>query len=205
MARAKRRSLPGSAAVESSGGLLRPAAERGRDEARSRAMWKFYGQHRPSFAAEPGSGQESVWDYPRPPVLAPDTRLVEVRFEDRLIARSERTVRVLETASPPTFYIPPEDVDMQQLRRESGGSLCEWKGRAAYWSVVDGPGRSGWSYPDPTPEFEQIQDWFSFYPALLACTVAGERVEPQPGGFYGGWMTDEIVGPVKGEPGTGAW
>ena len=172
-------------------------------------MWHWTGASRPPFADTPSPGQESVWDYPRPPRIAADRREVVVRSGATVIARSTRAVRVLETASPPTFYLPPGDVDARVLRPADGGSHCEWKGSAAYWSVVLPDGGAwdavGWSYPRPTPAFAAIAGWLSFYPARLACTVDGERVRPQPGGFYGGWLTDDIAGPCKGAPGTGHW
>jgi uncharacterized protein (DUF427 family) len=170
-------------------------------------MWQYRGQERPPFAIEPGPGQESVWDYPRPPALVPDARPIEVWAATTRIAATTRAVRVLETAGPPTFYIPPDDVARAALVRASGSSFCEWKGVASYWAlaVAPGAGAIGWSYDDPTPAFEAIRGWLSFYPGRVACSVAGERVRPQPGGFYGGWVTDEIVGPFKGEPGTGRW
>jgi uncharacterized protein (DUF427 family) len=172
-------------------------------------MWQYNGSKRPPNADAPASGQESVWDYPRPPRLAPDARHVVVRAGACIIADTHRAVRVLETASPPTFYLPPEDIDQTLLVAEQGSSLCEWKGAAHYWTVVLPDGQRmeavGWSYPSPKPAFAAIAGWLSFYPARLHCEVDGERVRPQPGGFYGGWLTDEIVGPVKGEPGTGHW
>ncbi len=172
-------------------------------------MWKYSGQSRPPFAETPGPGQVSVWDFPRPPVLLGDSRRVVVKTGSRIVADSIRALRLVETASPPTFYLPPEDVDLTLLVAAQGESLCEWKGRASYWSVVVAGQPAlravAWSYPDPSPAFAAIAGWFSFYPARLQCEVAGERVRPQPGGFYGGWMTDDIAGPVKGEPGTGYW
>ncbi|MDX1740204.1 MAG: DUF427 domain-containing protein [Rhodothermales bacterium] len=170
-------------------------------------MWKYRGHSRPPFADEPRDGQESVWDYPRPPRLANDSRLVEVVSGSVIIARSTRTIRVLETASPPTFYIPPDDVAVDRLTPAAGASVCEWKGTAGYWALAGNAdvGPVGWSYAAPRGEFEDIRDYFSFYPGRVACFVDGERVRPQPGGFYGGWLTDEIAGPVKGEPGTGHW
>jgi uncharacterized protein (DUF427 family) len=170
-------------------------------------MWKYRGQKRPDFAAVPLPGQESVWDFPRPPKLVPDGRLVEVYYGDHVIASSGRAYRVLETASPPSFYMPPEDVNWEILSSAPGSSVCEWKGVAKYWALSSNPkvGVVGWSYPDPTPAFEQIRDYISFYPAALACYVAGERVRAQPGRFYGGWITSEIAGPFKGEPGTEYW
>ncbi|MFP4316750.1 MAG: DUF427 domain-containing protein [Desulfovibrionales bacterium] len=170
-------------------------------------MWTYRGQNRPEFAKEPGPGQESVWDYPRPPEIEPDGREVVVTHQGDVIAKSKRAVRVLETASPPTFYIPPEDVRWEMLVPAQGSSVCEWKGRARYWALAADPGKGpvGWSYPDPTPAFASIKDFVSFYPAAVECRVNGERVRPQPGRFYGGWVTREIIGPFKGEPGTQGW
>jgi len=172
------------------------------------AVWKYRGQERPPFAEKPGRGQESVWDYPRPPAILVDQRRIEVRLEDLVIADSSQNYRILETASPPTFYIPPHSVRVQLLEPCPGNSLCEWKGVADYWTLKH---RSsllqsiGWSYPSPNPPFEAIAGYFSFYPAVVECFVDGERVRPQPGEFYGGWVTNEIVGPFKGAPGTGQW
>jgi uncharacterized protein (DUF427 family) len=170
-------------------------------------MWTYRGQKRPDFAIVPKTGQESVWDYPRPPKLAPDARRVEVRYGDQVVAACTRTYRVLETASPPAFYIPPQDVNWERLRSAAGTSICEWKGVAQYWKLTAKPeaGIVGWSYPAPKAAFTKIRDYVSFYPAALDCYVAGEKVRAQPGPFYGGWVTDEIVGPFKGEPGTGHW
>ena len=170
-------------------------------------MWQYRGQKRPDFAVEPKPGQESVWDYTRPPLLVPDKRLVEVYFADDVIASSNATYRVLETAHPPSFYIPPQDVTWNLLKSASGSSMCEWKGTAQYWALKSNlkAGVVGWSYPDPTSAFEQIGGYISFYPATVTCFVAGERVRPQPGKFYGGWITKEIVGPFKGQPGTEYW
>lgn len=168
-------------------------------------MWKFEGQRRPDFAIEPGPGQESVWDYPRPPAVLRDARRVEVYAGDRLIAATDAAWRVLETASPPTFYLPPESIADGALETASGRSFCEWKGEATYWSLAGQAEPVGWSYPTASGSFAPVRGYLSFYPGRVACFVDGERVRPQPGGFYGGWMTDEIVGPVKGEPGTGHW
>lgn len=171
-------------------------------------VWQYRGQERPPFAKEPRPGQESVWDYPRPPAIVVDQRRVEVRLGDLVIADSRQGYRILETASPPTFYIPPDSVHTELLEPCAGRSVCEWKGVARYWALKI-PRRSsqpiGWSYPRPTPPFEGIASYFSFYPARVECFVDGERVSPQPGGFYGGWVTSEIVGPFKGQPGTGQW
>lgn len=170
-------------------------------------MWQYRGQKRPDFAVEPGPGQESVWDYPRPPKLVSDGRLVEVHADDELIVSSRGVYRVLETAHPPSFYIPPQDVTWELLVPAPGSSICEWKGAARYWALKSRPeaGGVGWSYPDPMPSFNPIRGYISFYPADVACYVAGERVRPQPGKFYGGWITGAVVGPFKGEPGTEHW
>ena len=170
-------------------------------------MWTYRGQKRPDFATVPESGQESVWDYPRPPKLAPDERMVEVNYIGHVVASSNRTYRVLETASPPSFYIPPHDVNWELLSSTPTSSVCEWKGAAKYWALTSNPklGVVGWCYPEPKPAFEKISNYISFYPSALACYVAGERVLAQPGQFYGGWITNEIVGPFKGSPGTEHW
>ena len=171
-------------------------------------LWRYRGQERPSFAKTPGPRQESVWDYRRPPAILRDQRRVEVRLKNLIIADSRQNYRILETASPPTFYIPPHNVRAELLEPCAGTSVCEWKGVACYWTLKI-PRRSpqpvGWSYSNPAPPFEAITGFFSFYPARLECFVDGERVSPQPGQFYGGWITSEIVGPFKGEPGTGHW
>ncbi|MET0502086.1 MAG: DUF427 domain-containing protein [Candidatus Binatia bacterium] len=171
-------------------------------------MWQYRGQERPAFAEAPGVGQESVWDYPRPPAIVMERRRVEVRLGNLIIADSCRNFRILETASPPTFYISPQDVRVELLERSPGTSACEWKGVAHYWALKDDPRASqpiGWSYPSPKPTFEAIRGFFSFYPARVECFVGGERVRPQPGGFYGGWITNEIIGPFKGDEGTAHW
>jgi uncharacterized protein (DUF427 family) len=170
-------------------------------------MWQYHGQQRPDFADAPGPEQESVWDYPRPPVIVPCTRRVEVKKGATVIADSVSGVRVLETASPPTIYVPPDDVDLSALIEVPGSSFCEWKGTARYWALKTDPGAApiGWSYPDPRPDFSRIRDWLCFYPGRVSCFLDGERVRPQEGGFYGGWVTDDIVGPWKGGPNTGGW
>jgi len=170
--------------------------------------WQYDGRVRPPFAEPAKRGQESVWDYPRPPALVEDARRVVIRLGDTRIADTGAALRVLETASPPTFYLPLEDVVEGLLAWRDGGSVCEWKGVASYCDLVLPERRIadvGWRYPRPPPEFAAIAGCVSFYPGRVECYVAGERVRPQPGGFYGGWLTNEIVGPVKGVPGTGHW
>ncbi len=178
------------------------------DLKRARGAWQLRGQARPPGALEPGPGQESVWDYPRPPVIVADPRLVQVKLDGTLIAETRVARRVLETASPPTFYLPPDAVRSGCLRPASGSSFCEWKGRASYFSVCVGEHceeNAAWTYPDPFTEFAAIRNYVAFYPQRLECYVDGERVQAQAGGFYGGWITAEIVGPFKGEPGTAGW
>ncbi len=172
----------------------------------ARSGWTHRGRKRPPFAVQPGPGQESVWDYPRPPAIVRDSREVVVRHGEVLLARSRDACRVLETASPPTFYLPPEDVMAELLRPEHGSSFCEWKGQARYWGLHEAPGVPvAWTYPTPFDAFAALAGCYAFYPERVACYVAGERVRTQPGGFYGGWITAEVVGPFKGDPGTSNW
>ena len=157
---------------------------------------------------EPGPGQESVWDYPRPPALTHDRRLVEVSFGGSSVAASRQAIRVLETSHPPTFYVPFEDIDFDRLVGATGTSVCEWKGVARYWDVVaDGARaeRAAWSYPDPAPAFAAIAEHVAFYPSKVECRVDGIGVRAQEGDFYGGWITPDIVGPFKGGAGTWGW
>ena len=162
------------------------------------------GQSRPA-AGSTGSAPESVWDYPRPPRVEPSSEHVVVRLGGRVLADSRRTVRVLETSHPPSYYIPVADVDMPRLRRGRGTSWCEFKGGAVYWDGEEAEA-IGWSYPEPSPGFEALQEHIAFYPARVdEATVDGERVEPQEGGFYGGWITSRVTGPFKGAPGTHGW
>ena len=156
-----------------------------------------------------GPGQESVWDYPRPPRLEPVRKRLEVVFDGILIADTLQGWRVLETSHPPVYYLPQEDLRMEFLRDVGGGSFCEWKGTARYWDViVEGKRarKAAWSYPDPTPSFASIRDHLAFYAGHMdECRVDGEVVTPQPGGFYGGWVTQDVVGPFKGGPGSWGW
>jgi len=158
---------------------------------------------------EPSSGQESVWDYPRPPRIEDSTKHVEVVFNGVTIADTHRAKRVLETSSPPVYYISPEDIHMEHFTRTNHGSFCEWKGHAGYYTVTVGEKRvenAAWFYANPTPTFTSIRNYVAFYAGKMdGCFVDGERVVPQPGDFYGGWVTHEIVGPFKGEPGTRGW
>lgn len=158
---------------------------------------------------EPGPGQESVWDYPRPPALEDTFRHIQVRFHGVTIADTRRAKRVLETSHPPVYYIPPEDVRMDLLKENPDATWCEWKGLARYYDVeVDGvrAPAAAWYFPLPTRIYEPMKGYVAFYPQVMeACFVDGERVRPQPGDFYGGWITSDVVGPFKGEPGTEGW
>jgi len=174
----------------------------------ARSRWTYRGTVRPDFAHADAAGEESVWDYPRPPVLVPDPRLVQVFAEGMLIADSRDSVRVLETGSPPTFYLPPDDVEWDVLEASAVRTHCEWKGIAtAYDVLVDGERVVGaaWSYQEVFPEYRELLGWVSFYPGIVSCFVERETVYPQRGGYYGGWVTRQIVGPFKGAPGTEDW
>ena len=155
---------------------------------------------------DPQPGQESVWDYPRPPRLERSPLPVAVEFNGQRIAASTATYRVLETSHPPVYYIPPGDIVPGCLQPTPRSSFCEWKGVAAYYTVVVGDRQAenaAWYYPSPTPEFAAIAHYVAFYPSRMdACYVDGEQVKAQPGDFYGGWVTSKIVGPFKGDPGT---
>ncbi|MCT7950719.1 DUF427 domain-containing protein [Ancylothrix sp. C2] len=158
---------------------------------------------------EPAPGQESVWDYPRPPRLEDTSKHIQIIFNGEIITDTRSAKRVLETSHPPVYYIPPEDIKMQYLTKASGASFCEWKGYAGYYTLTVGDKtleKVGWYYENPTPTFATIKDYVAFYAGPMdACYVDGEKVEPQPGGFYGGWITKDIVGPFKGSFGTWGW
>lgn len=174
----------------------------------ARAQWTWTGRERPPFAVTPGAGQTSVWDFPRPPRLQADTREVVIRWGSTAVARTQRAIRVLETAHPPSFYIPWDDVARELFEPAAGASFCEWKGPARYWTLVDGARRLpavAWSYPHPMAGAEALADCVAFYPQDLDCRVGGALAVTQPGGFYGGWITPELVGPFKGAPGSAGW
>jgi uncharacterized protein (DUF427 family) len=153
---------------------------------------------------------ESVWDYPRPPRVEPCRRRVRVEHGGTGVADSERGLRVLETASPPTIYVPAADVRTELLtRREDRSSFCEWKGAATYFDLVvdDLEAEAAvWTYLNPRPAYARLAGHYAFYPGRVdAAWLDDERVTPQGGSFYGGWVTSEIQGPWKGEPGTEGW
>ncbi|HEY8640198.1 MAG TPA: DUF427 domain-containing protein [Solirubrobacterales bacterium] len=161
----------------------------------------------PNVAAN-GLATESVWDYPRPPAVVSCERRVRVIHAGRTVAESDRALRVLETASPPTVYVPPEDVRAELLEPTEGHTVCEWKGQASYFDVAHEDGRAeraAWTYTEPKDAYPELRDHIAFYPGRVECYLDDERVRPQAGDFYGGWITEEIVGPHKGEPGTEGW
>ncbi|BEP13435.1 DUF427 domain-containing protein [Acidothermaceae bacterium B102] len=155
---------------------------------------------------EPAAGQESVWDYPRPPRLEKAKHRVRVELAGLTIADSTDSYRVLETSHPPVYYIPREDIDAAAIRPSTAAeTFCEFKGMARYLDV-GGLRAAAWFYPQPTQGYEAMAGHVAFYPAKMdACWVGDERVQPQEGDFYGGWVTSDIVGPFKGAPGTWGW
>src|SRR5256885_14832494 len=154
---------------------------------------------------EPKPGQESVWDYPRPPRVEASSKQIRVVFNGIVIADTQRAQRVLETSHPPVYYIPPEDVRREFLSRTKRASFCEWKGAASYYDIKVGDRtatEAAWFYPNPSPAFASVKDHVAFYPGRMdACYVNDELVQSQPGDFYGGWITADIVGPFKSRAG----
>ncbi len=154
-------------------------------------------------------GQESVWDYPRPPRIEASSKHVQVAFGGMAVADTRRALRVLETSHPPVYYIPPEDVRVDCLADSPRHSWCEWKGEATYYHLVTQDRTledAAWTYLDPLPPFAVLRGHLAFYPSRAdACYVDGEAVQSQPGDFYGGWITRDIVGPFKGPLGTSGW
>lgn len=156
-----------------------------------------------------GPDQESVWLFPRPAIAQTTDAHLRLVLNGQTIAETRRAVRTIETSHPPTYYFPLADVAPDALRRVAGSSFCEWKGAAIYYDVVAGDivqPKAAWSYPNPTAPFASIADHVAFYAGMMdACFVDGEEVVPQPGGFYGGWITSRVVGPFKGIPGSQGW
>ncbi len=171
--------------------------------------WRELPRERPDHLEAPGPGQESVWDYPRPPRVEAVSPEIRVEFAGVVLARTRRALRVLETAGPPVYYLPPDDVRVRHLERTGDSTLCEWKGEAVYWTVRSGERtspRAAWSYPRPLAGFEAIRGYFAFHAGRVdACFVGRESASPQPGEYYGGWITSAVVGPFKGEPGSERW
>ena len=177
--------------------------------AAEREKWRNFPRIRPSGIIAPGPGQESVWDYPRPPRVESVSRRVRIEFAGRVLAESINALRVCETSSPPVYYVPPADVDLTAILASERTSFCEWKGVARYWTVQSNDRvakDAAWSYPEPDAGFESIRDHLAFYPRRMdACYVGSDRVTPQPGFYYGGWVTPDLVGPFKGVPGSESW
>ena len=156
-----------------------------------------------------GPGQESVWSFPRPAIAEPSPAHIVIEHRGRILVDTRASIRTLETSHPPSYYIPPTDIAPGALRRAEGSSFCEWKGLATYWDVVIGGlllPHVGWSYPNPSPAFASLRNHIAFYAAPFdRCSVNGETVTPQPGDFYGGWITSSLAGPFKGIPGSAGW
>ncbi|WP_375449444.1 DUF427 domain-containing protein [uncultured Devosia sp.] len=163
----------------------------------------------PVMPTVPKPGQESVWDYPRPPRLEPFLKRVQIVFAGAQIVDAPQCWRVLETSHPPVYYIDQAFIAAGALVPAPGGSLCEWKGAARYFDVLSNgeiAHRAAWSYPAPLPPYAALANAVAFYAGSMErCLVGGEAVTPQPGGFYGGWITANVVGPFKGDPGSMGW
>lgn len=157
----------------------------------------------------PGPGQESVWDYPRPPRIETVPKHIRIIFNHELIADTHRSKRVLETSHPPNYYIPLDDIKTAYLMPSTHSTYCEWKGQANYYSLQVGDRQAknaAWYYPEISPAYEELKEYVGFYPGPMdACYVDSEKVKPQAGSFYAGWITHDIVGPFKGDPGTWGW
>ena len=158
---------------------------------------------------EPAAGQESVWDYPRPPRVEATTDHVVIVLAGQIVCESRDAFRVLETSHPPSYYLPAAHWAVGSLHSAAGGNVCEFKGPARYLDVVSGSTRvpgAAWTYDEPWSGFEQIADYIAVYPGRMdEVRVNDELVRAQDGGFYGGWITDRVVGPFKGSPGSWGW
>ncbi len=158
---------------------------------------------------DPKPGQELVWDYPRPPRLEDSSKHIRIVFNGVVIADTHHAKRVLETSHPPVYYLPPEDVKMEYLTPTSRTTYCEFKGAASYYTIIVGDKvlpNGAWYYRQPTKGYEGLTNYIAIYPSQMdACYVNDEQVQAQQGDFYGGWITDDIVGPFKGGPGTWGW
>jgi uncharacterized protein (DUF427 family) len=174
-----------------------------------RGKWKYDGSERPPWADAPGPGQLSVWDFPRPPQVDREMRTVRIEQRGVVVAESCDALRVAETSGAPAFYLPGSDVDLALLARSDAASFCEWKGRARHFDlrVAGSVAREAvWSYPDPFAEFLAIRDRLAFHPGRIdGCWLGDAKAVAQPGGYYGGWVTPDLAGPIKGGPGSGSW
>ena len=152
---------------------------------------------------------QDVWSYPRPPAIEPVPRRIRIDFGGRMIAQTDAAFRVLETSHPPVYYLPPNAFHDCEIIPAPGQSVCEWKGVAHYWSLRTGDAlaeRVAWSYPEPADAYAALRDHLAVYAGPMdACFVGDEIVRPQPGGFYGGWITSDLKGPFKGVPGSSGW
>lgn len=157
----------------------------------------------------PRPGQESVWDYPRPPRLEESQKHIQILFNGVVIAETHRAKRILETSHPPVYYIPPKDIRMEYFTPTAHTTYCEFKGAASYYTIRVGDKsvpNGAWYYPHPTAGYEALAHYVAVYPGKMdACYLDGERVQAQPGDFYGGWITHDIIGPFKGGAGTWGW
>jgi uncharacterized protein (DUF427 family) len=174
------------------------------DVEQARSKWRYRGQERPPFALNTEGCQLSVWDFPRPPRIEKFNGRLRVQSAAQIIASTSRGRRVLETAGAPTYYFPPEDVIAKGIERTGKAFHCEWKW-ISYEISVASIKQAGWVIEAVYPEFGELCGWYAFYPQKLNCFIDEERVGAQPGGYYGGWVTRDIVGPIKGEPGTESW
>ncbi|WP_091417214.1 DUF427 domain-containing protein [Arthrobacter sp. OV608] len=164
---------------------------------------------RPVEPFVPQPGQESVWDYPRPPRVEPSEERIQIVLGGELILDASQSLRVLETSHPPVYYFPRQAFGAGTLEPATGSSYCEFKGTARYLDVIGGgtvAPAAAWFYPEPSPGFTALAGYVALYPGRMDhCEVDGERVRPQGGSFYGGWITSRVVGPFKGEPATAFW
>ena len=170
----------------------------------ARQKWRHIGNGRPEFAERTADGEESVWDFPRPPVSEVVRQSLRVYRGQDLVAETQRGVRIKETAGAPTYYFPPADVDQDAVTYGELTSTCEWKGVAQEAHVL-GVKNAGWRYVRMFAAFADLFEWVSFYPKVLRCFVGDELVEQQPGDFYGGWVTHNLRGPIKGRSGSEDW
>ncbi len=162
--------------------------------------WAFDGRKRPAFAHTPGPGQRSVWDFPRPPALVPEMRRGRVTVQDTVLADSNALLALCETASPPTYYFPSEAIAWGALVLLIHQSVCEWKGLARYFGLAAWPevGAVAWTYEQAAAPYDALRGAVAFYARdPLHCVLGDEVVRPQPGSYYGGWVTAELVGPFK--------
>jgi len=171
--------------------------------------WRSFKRKKPDNIVKPAPGQESIWDYPRPPKVELFSKNIRVESGGEVIAETTKSYKVMETSSPPCYYISQEYIKMNYLITSTHKTLCEWKGSAKYWSIKVGDRyfeNAGWSYSAPWEGFEEIKDHIAFFAGRVdACFIDDEKVVPQAGDFYGGWTTSNIVGPFKGEKGTEHW